>query len=112
MTPQSLFVLVMGISVLNGLLHQLAGSVPFVLLLRLAPIWWPEIFGFYLEALVYAATLIIATATLLLGGIPAALYERARRLDQPTPAAMWLWFAGVLAVAAFMFPTLAFRLPS
>lgn len=112
MTPQTIFVLIMALSALNGMLHLTTQSGLIILLLVFAPVWWPEVFGFNVVVLAYACSLLIATATLLAGGVPAALYERIRGVRQPTAAAMWIWFLGCLAVAVFMLPTLAFRPPA
>jgi hypothetical protein len=107
MTPQGLFVVAMGLSALNGMLHMLAQSTLFITVLVLAPVWWPEVFGFDVQVLAYAASLIISTATLLLGGVPAALYERARGLEQPSGTANALWVGGVVLVGLLLLPGLA-----
>lgn len=110
MAPQTLFVLVMATAALNGMLHMMAQSGLFILLVIFAPVWWPEVFGFNIAVLAYAASLVIATATLMLGGVPAALYERARGHQAPTAASMWIWLAGALGFTVLTLPTLAFRI--
>jgi hypothetical protein len=109
MTPQTLFILVMAAAALNGLLHLMAQSGLILLLLVFAPVWWPEVFGFHVAVLAWASSLIVATATLLLGGVPAALYERVRGHTAPTRTSMVLWLAGVITIAIVMAPTLAMR---
>ena len=47
----------------------------------------------------YRTTLFIASMTLLIGGIPAALYERLRGLAQTTPASAALWFLTTLLLS-------------
>jgi hypothetical protein len=43
----------------------------------------------------YFASLMLSTATVILGGIPAALYERfAGAKDDSTPTSLWIWLAG------------------
>lgn len=44
----------------------------------------------------YRTSIFIAVMTLLLGGIPAAVYERIRGLKQSTPLSAWLWFLTTL----------------
>ena len=44
----------------------------------------------------YRTSIFIAVMTLLLGGIPAAIYERIRGLKQSTPLSAWLWFLTTL----------------
>ncbi len=41
------------------------------------------------------ASLMVSTATIILGGIPAALYERyAGAKDDSNPVSLWIWLAG------------------
>src|SRR2546425_13367675 len=41
------------------------------------------------------SSLMVATATIILGGIPAAIYERfAGAKDDSTEASLWIWLAG------------------
>lgn len=59
---------------------------------------------FEVETLVfYFATLMLSTATIILGGIPAAIYERLAGIkDDSTPTSLWIWLAGtgVLTIPA------------
>lgn len=52
----------------------------------------------------YLTTLLIAVMTLLLGGIPAALYERIRGLQASTPVSLGIW---LVATALLALPALA-----
>ena len=41
------------------------------------------------------SSLMVSTATIILGGIPAALYERfTGAKDDSTPVSLWIWLAG------------------
>ena len=41
------------------------------------------------------SSLMVSTATVILGGIPAAIYERSiGAKDDSTPASLWIWLAG------------------
>jgi hypothetical protein len=51
----------------------------------------------------YRTSLFLAAMTVLIGGIPAALYERLRGLNETTPASALLWF---LATLLLTLPTL------
>jgi hypothetical protein len=43
----------------------------------------------------YVSSLMLATATIIVAGIPAALYERfVRAKDDSTEASLWIWLAG------------------
>ena len=69
---------------------------------------WAKVFMvvplFGVEALIfYFASLMLSTATVILGGIPAAIYERmAGATDDSTVASLWIWLAGtaILAIPA------------
>ena len=45
-------------------------------------------------------SLLVALFTLLLGGIPAAIYERARSLHESTPASLLIWLAATILITA------------
>jgi hypothetical protein len=46
-------------------------------------------------AIVYFSSLMLSTATVILGGIPAAIYERfAGAEGDSTVASLWIWLAG------------------
>ena len=65
------FVLVAAVSVANGILS------PFIaIVFNLSPIWMPELLPHTPGILFYLSSLILATATLLASGVPAALFER------------------------------------
>ena len=61
---------------------------------------WAKVFMvvplFGVEALIfYFASLMLSTATVIVGGIPAALYERfAGAMEDSTVASLWIWLAG------------------
>jgi hypothetical protein len=48
------------------------------------------------------ASLMVSTATVILGGVPAAFYERARGEADSTDVSLWIWLAGaaVLTIPA------------
>lgn len=50
--------------------------------------------------LLYFTSLLISLMTLLIGGVPAALYERAKGLEQSTPTSIAIWLGGVALIAA------------
>jgi hypothetical protein len=61
---------------------------------------WSKVLVSYLlfdvEQLVfYFASLMLSTATVILGGIPAAIYERFNGIkDDSTVTSLWIWLAG------------------
>src|SRR5262245_26919184 len=94
MDRQFLFFSVVGVSVLNGLFSPfLAIAVP------IATVLMPEIFPRSVGWVLFFSSILVASATLLFAGVPAALVERllARRPD--SDAAMFVWLAGVILLA-------------
>ena len=86
-----LFVAVVGISVLNGLFSPfLAIAVP------IAAVLMPEVFPKSVGWVLFFSSLLVASGTLLISGIPAALYERLVDRQPGGMAAMVLWLAGAL----------------
>jgi hypothetical protein len=54
-------------------------------------------------AIAYFSSLMLSTGTVILGGIPAAIYERyVRAQDDSTVVSLWIWLAGtaILAIPA------------
>jgi hypothetical protein len=88
------------LAVVNGMpLTSLYDSVSYVLYLftRSSPFIDQDV-------LEYLTTLVIAAMTLLLGAIPAALYERLRGLKESTPVSLGIW---LVATALIALPSLA-----
>ena len=89
---------VVGISILNGLFSPfLAIAVP------ISAVLMPEVFPRSVGWVLFFSSLLVASATLLAAGVPAALYERlvdgAR--DGIAAIAIWLVGAAVLTLPAF-----------
>lgn len=88
-----------GLSLVNGM-HFSAYFDPVFFLMK------PFAASFYISSpllLLYFTSLFLSLLTLLIGGVPAAIYERARNLPTSTPVSIGIWFAGVAVVAS---PTL------
>lgn len=68
-----------------------------IIVMSLWPAWYPSaILPATPEILFYLSSLIVSTTTLLLSGVPAALFERARRLEDSTNVSVGIWLAGAL----------------
>ncbi len=84
-----LVVPLMLIALLNGM-HS-----PFTaLLVKMAGGWYPPFLPPMLELVFYFAQILVATLTLILAGIPAALYEQAAGTGRTTYASMGIWLLG------------------
>ena len=88
MTPQSLFVGIAAICLVNGLMSPMLPVV-----WHLHPVWLPEMVPATNETVFYGASLIVSTATLLLSAVPAAMSER---LGLSLQGAMGVWFGTAL----------------
>jgi hypothetical protein len=94
MDRQFLFFTVVGISVVNGLFSPfLAVAVP------IATVLMPEIFPRSVGWVLFFSSILVASATLLLAGVPAALAERTLARGRDTDMPMFVWLAGVVLLA-------------
>lgn len=87
---------IVGISILNGLFSPfLAVALP------VAAVLMPEVFPRSVGWVLFFSSLLVASATLLVSGVPAALYERlVDRGGQGVSAIIWLAGAVLLALPA------------
>lgn len=106
MTPQTLLVTVVALSLFNGLFSPMV-----VIAYRTVPLWLPYLFPgisnlvIVSEFVFYVASLIVATTTLLVSGVPAALVERGFGIDSreaTLPMYVWLGGAAFLSTPAVM----------
>jgi len=51
------------------------------------------------QVLVFLVYLVGATLTIMIGGVPAALYERATGATESNIVSMWIWLAGTAFVS-------------
>ena len=76
---------------INGIFNQLALLFALIHAQILAP---ALLFGSVPLTLMFSS-LMVSTATIILGGIPAALYERyVGAKDDSTVTSLWIWLAG------------------
>lgn len=74
---------------INGIFNQL--WLIFALL-YVQPFMGPLLFGSLSLTLMFAS-LMVSTATVILGGIPAAIYERVTGAKESSDASLWIWLA-------------------
>jgi hypothetical protein len=93
--PSSGLVPIIGLAILNGLFSPVLAIV-----FALQGLWYPFFLPASLPIVFALSSLIVSTMTLMLGGVPAAIYERVsgRRSDFMS-GLIWL-----IAVAALTFP--------
>lgn len=95
MQNQSFYVALLAFAILNGIFSP-ATAATFLL----HPLWYPPIAPFSLPIVFMLSSLIVATATLMLAGVPAALYEHASGKRQDNTASAWIWLAGTALLSA------------
>ena len=93
MDRQTLLLLVVGLSIINGLFSPLV-----VVSWRIAAVLMPELFPRTQEWVLFWGSVLLSSATLLFSGVPAALYERWIGLQSESTASMWIWLAGAAAL--------------
>lgn len=96
---QTLFIIVVALSMVNGIFSpvlKIAVPVSAVLL--------PELFPRTVQWVLLWASVLLSTLTLLLSGVPAALYERLVERNPDGTASLWIWLGGatVLCLPALM----------
>lgn len=95
MNLQPYIIAIVAFGMLGGMLSTAMVQNVYWALLLLSPgllIGSPQI-------LVFLVYLVGSTLTIMIGGIPAALYERTTRAGQSTAASMWIWLAGTALVS-------------
>jgi hypothetical protein len=94
MTPRGLFIATLIVSLFNGL-----ASPVLPLMFILAPIWIPEFVPATNEARFYGASLVVSFGTLLVAGVPAALFERISSRQSSDTTSMLVWLAGAVLLS-------------
>ena len=94
MQRKELLFALLGVCLLNGLFSPLV-----FILWQTAPVWMP---GFLLGVpglVFYVSSLTLATLTLLVSGVPAALYERLSGIKDTSAKSLWIWLAGAIVLS-------------
>jgi len=95
---QMLFPLILGLCIANGIFSPYLN-----LAIPVTAVLMPELFPRTIEWVLFWSSILISSATLLFGGVPAALYERLVERDPAAVASSWIWLAGV---AVLCLPTM------
>ena len=91
---QALLLIVIGVCIVNGIFSpylKIAVPVSAALL--------PELFPRTIEWVVFWASILLSSTTLLFSGVPAALYERLVKPGGGATAPMWIWLAGAIVLS-------------
>jgi len=86
---QTVLLMVIGLCIANGVYSPfLTFAIPVTAVLM------PELFPRTTEWVLFWSSILLSSATLLLSGVPAALYERVAKPEAESPLANWIWLAG------------------
>jgi hypothetical protein len=86
---QTLVMLLVGLCIFNGIFSPYLNiAVPVSAALM------PELFPRTIEWVLFWGSVMLASATLLFSGVPAALYERLVDKNPGSMTPMWIWFCG------------------
>lgn len=84
-----------GLSLINGM-HFSPWFDPVAILMK------PFIAGTFLATplvFLYLVSIFLSAMTLLIAGVPAALYERWKGLEETNPTSLYIWFAATLLIS-------------
>lgn len=94
MNRQILFIGIVGLSILNGMLS------PFLpIAISITAVLMPEVFPRSPGWVLFFSSILISSGTLLLSGVPAALYERLWEGGGASNVPMVIWLAGAVLLS-------------
>ena len=94
MDRHNLLPIVLGVCIVNGIFSPyLKLAIPITAVLM------PELFPRTVEWVLFWSSVLLASATLLFSGVPAALYERLVERKPESATSMWIWLAGVMTLS-------------
>jgi hypothetical protein len=91
---QTLLLAVIGVCIVNGIFSpylKIALPVSAALL--------PELFPRTIEWVLFWASILLSSTTLLFSGVPAALYERLAKPGRDAITPLWIWLAGAVVLS-------------
>ncbi len=92
MRNELIFVAV-GAAILNGIF-----SADQFVVSAFSPFWYPWLFPRSPEIIQFLSSLILSTLTVMIAGVPAAIYERIRKLPDTDTVSAGIWAAGSLVL--------------
>jgi hypothetical protein len=90
-----IYIGIAGLALLNGMHFSPYFDPMFFLLKPFAP----GFLGASPLLMFYFTSLLISTMTMVIGGVPAAIYERAKGLKDSNPNVLWVWLGGILLLS-------------
>ena len=99
--PQHNLVAVIGLAILNGMF-----SPAIIPVFALHGLWYPFFLPAILPAILLACSLIVSTFTLMVGGVPAALYEKISGGGKSSAVSGPIWLATVVLLTLPALPNI------
>lgn len=99
MNTHTIFIAILGVTLLNGFVSPV---IPLVFIM--SPVWLPEFVPPTQIALLYGTSLIVSISTLVISGVPAGLFERltGREYSDQTSMLVWLGAAVLLTLPGLL----------
>ncbi|MBM3486297.1 MAG: hypothetical protein FJX67_06645 [Alphaproteobacteria bacterium] len=94
MDRETLFAVISGICIVNGIFSPLV-ALPYAL----SPIWMPDFIPLSPSIAAYGSSLLLSFATLLVAGVPAAIYERSSGAGGEATMPMYVWLGATVALS-------------
>lgn len=91
MNPQTIFIAVLGVTLLNGFVSPV---VPLVFVM--APVWLPEFVPPTRIVLLYGTSLIVSVSTLMISAVPAGIFERLTGRQDTDVTSMFVWLGAAI----------------
>jgi hypothetical protein len=98
---QNHIVLIVGLAILNGIF-----SPALIAIFALNGLWYPFFLPPMLPLIFALSSLILSTMTLMIAGVPAALYERVAGGGKSSFTSGMIWFGGVLVLTLPAIPNI------
>lgn len=98
---QNHIVLIVGLAILNGIF-----SPALIAVFALNGLWYPFFLPPMLPLVFALSSLILSTMTLMIAGVPAALYERLAGGGKSSFTSGMIWFGGVLLLTLPAIPNI------
>jgi hypothetical protein len=91
---QTLLIVVLCVCIVNGIFSPyLSVAIP------ISAVLMPELFPRTVQWVLFWSSILLASATLLFSGVPAALYERWIERDPAGAVSMWIWLGGAVVLS-------------
>lgn len=91
MNPQTVFIAILGVTLLNGFVSPV---VPLVFIM--APVWLPEFVPPTRIVLLYGTSLIVSISTLMISAVPAGIFERLTGRQDTDVTSMLVWLGAAI----------------